>query len=156
MSEAQRIVGGLPEERLHDWVLEQRWFASKAREVGHLGVLEAITLREEAPSLVLALVEARFHTGTHELYQVPLGLRPAADGWDDRVVGEVEGWTIYDALADAAHGRELLHRVRSSADIGGIVPAGGAVGCRLDSGSVDEMSAGNVSGSEPAGHVSAV
>ena len=98
-------------------MLEQRWFASKAREVGHLGVLEAITLREEAPALVLALVEARFNTGTHELYQVPLGLRPAADGWDDRVVGEVEGWTIYDALADAAHGRELLHRVRSSADV---------------------------------------
>jgi maltokinase len=117
MSEAQRIVCELPEERLHDWVLEQRWFASKAREVGHLGVLEAITLREDPPALVLALVEARFHTGTHELYQVPLGLRPAADGWDDRVVAEVEGWTVYDALADAAHGRELLHRVRSSADV---------------------------------------
>jgi maltokinase len=117
MSEAGRIVAALPEERLHDWVLEQRWFASKAREVGHLNVLEAITLREDAPALVLALVETRFHTGTHELYQVPLGLRPAGDGWSDRVVGEVEGWTVYDALADPAHGRELLHRVRSSADV---------------------------------------
>jgi maltokinase len=117
MSEAGRIVAALPEERLHEWVLEQRWFASKAREVGHLGVLEAITLREDAPALVLALVETRFQTGTHELYQVPLGLRPAADGWDDRVVAEVEGWTVYDALADAAHGRELLHRVRGSADV---------------------------------------
>jgi maltokinase len=117
MSEAARVVEALPEERLHDWVLEQRWFASKAREVGHLNVLEAITLREDAPALVLALVEARFQTGTHELYQVPLGLRPAAEGWDDRVVGEVEGWTVYDALADPAHGRELLHRVRGSADV---------------------------------------
>jgi maltokinase len=118
MSEARRIVEQLPEAQLHDWVLQQRWFASKAREVGHLGVLEAITLREESPALVLALVETRFHTGTHELYQVPLGLRPASDGWDDRVVGEVDGRTIYDALADPAHGRELLHRVRSSADVG--------------------------------------
>ena len=34
--------------------------------------------------LVLCLVEARFPTGTHETYQVPLGLRPAAEGWDQR------------------------------------------------------------------------
>ena len=36
MSEAARIVAALPEERLHEWVLEQRWFASKAREVAQL------------------------------------------------------------------------------------------------------------------------
>src|SRR5918997_1820742 len=117
MSEPARIVAALPAGRLQDWVLEQRWFASKARDVGQLNVLEAITLREEPPALVLALVETRFQTGTHELYQVPLGLRPAADGWDDRVVAEVEGWTVYDALADGAHGRELLHRLRGSAEV---------------------------------------
>jgi maltokinase len=117
MSEAARIVAALPEERLHEWVLEQRWFASKAREVSHFGVLEAVTLREESPRLVLCLVEARFHTGTHELYQVPLGLRPDDEEWDDRAIADVEGWTVYDALADAAHGRELLHRIRGSADI---------------------------------------
>jgi predicted trehalose synthase len=119
MSEAGQIVAALPEERLHEWVLEQRWFASKAREVAQLNVLEAVTLREDAPKLVLALVEARFHTGTHELYQVPLGLRPDDEEWDDRVISEVEGWTVYDALADGAHGRELLHRIRSSSDVAG-------------------------------------
>jgi predicted trehalose synthase len=119
MSEAGRIIAALPEERLHEWVLEQRWFASKAREVAQLNVLEAITLREDTPKLVLALVEARFQTGTHELYQVPLGLRPDDEEWDDRVICEVEGWTVYDALADGAHGRELLHRIRSSADFAG-------------------------------------
>ena len=31
---------------------------------------------------VIALVEARFGEGTHETYQVPLGLRPAAEGFD--------------------------------------------------------------------------
>ena len=65
------------------------------------------------PQLALALVEARFGEGTHETYQVPLGLRPADEGWDERVIGEAEGWTIYDALADPATGRELLHRMRS-------------------------------------------
>ena len=119
MSDADRILAALPEERLHGWVLEQRWFGSKAREVAHLGVLEAVTLRDEAPKLVLALVEARFQTGTHELYQVPLGLRPDDEEWDDRVIAEVEGWTVYDALADGAHGRELLHRIRGSAEVAG-------------------------------------
>jgi predicted trehalose synthase len=117
MTDAAAIVAALPEERLHEWVLEQRWFASKAREVAQLNVLEAVRLREDAPKLVLALVETRFQTGTHELYQVPLGLRPAEEGWDDRVVAEVDGWTVYDALADGALGRELLHRIRSSADV---------------------------------------
>src|SRR5215207_6041326 len=118
MSDASRIVAALPEERLHEWVLEQRWFASKAREFAQLNVLEAVTLREEPPKLVLALVVTRFQTGTHELYQLPLGLRPDDEEWDERVIAEVEGWTVYYALGDAAQGRELLHRIRSSAEIG--------------------------------------
>jgi maltokinase len=117
MPDPSAIVEALPEEALHEWVLDQRWFASKAREVGQLNVLEAVTLRTEAPALVLALVEARFATGTHEHYQVPLGLRPASEGWTERVLGEQDGWTVYDALADGQHGRELLHRIRGSADV---------------------------------------
>ena len=117
MTDVAAIVAALPEEALHEWVLAQRWFSSKAREVGHLNVLEAVPLREESPRLVLALVEVRFQTGTHELYQVPLGVREASEGWDERVVGEVDGWTVYDALADGAQGRELLHRIRGSAEV---------------------------------------
>jgi len=119
MPDAGAIVAALPEARLHDWVLEQRWFASKAREVASFNVLEAVTLREDAPKLVLALVEARFQTGTHELYQLPLGLRAAGEGWDERVIGEVDGWTVYDALADGAQDHELLHRIRGSAEVAG-------------------------------------
>jgi len=33
------------------------------------------------------------------------------------VIAESEGWTVYDALADPAHGRELLHRMRSNTDV---------------------------------------
>jgi maltokinase len=117
MTDAAAVVAALPEERLHEWVLEQRWFASKARDVGQLNILEAVTLREDSPKLVLALVEARFQTGTHELYQVPLGLRPDDEEWGERVIAEVDGWTVYDALADGAHARELLHRVRGSAEV---------------------------------------
>jgi maltokinase len=118
---AARAVAGdlsfLEEPSLHEWIVSQRWFGSKAREVAQFNVLEAVTLREEPPLLVLALVEARFHPGTHEVYQLPLGLRPASEGWDERVIAQVEDWTVYDALADGHHGRELLHLMRSSRDI---------------------------------------
>jgi trehalose synthase-fused probable maltokinase len=107
----------LDETALHDWVIAQRWFGSKAREVSHIGVAEAVPLRTETPLLVLALIEARFGEGTHETYQLPLGLRPAGENWTDRVILEADGWTVYDALADAAHGRELLHRIRQGDDV---------------------------------------
>jgi hypothetical protein len=75
----------LDETALHDWVVAQRWFGSKAREVTHIDVAEAVPLRTETPILVLALIEARFGEGTHETYQLALGLRPAGEGWTDRV-----------------------------------------------------------------------
>ncbi len=84
------LLAPLPEEVLREWFVPQRWFGSKASEVAHLNVLEAFTLREEAPQLVLALVEARFPTGTHEVYQVPVGIRPASEGWSERVIAEIE------------------------------------------------------------------
>src|SRR3954451_9067328 len=106
-------ISVLEEGAFQEWIVAQRWFGSKAREVSHIEVSESVTLREEVPQLALALVEARFGEGTHETYQVPLGLRPAEEGWSERVIGEADGWTIYDALADPATGRELLHRMRS-------------------------------------------
>jgi maltokinase len=106
----------LDEETLNEWIVAQRWFASKSREVAHIEVVEAVPLRAEAPLLVLALVEARFPAGTHETYQLPLGLRPAADGWEERVILETGGWTVYDGLGDPALGRELLHLMRQGAE----------------------------------------
>src|SRR5205085_9045799 len=43
--------------------------------------------------------------------------RPAGENWTDRVILEADGWTVYDALADPAHGRELLHRIRQGDDV---------------------------------------
>jgi maltokinase len=114
---AARDFGFLDERTLNEWIVGQRWFASKARDVAHVEVMEAVPLRTEAPLLVLALIEARFPTGTHETYQLPLGLRPAEEGWHERVILEADGWTVYDALADPAHGRELLHRMRSASEL---------------------------------------
>jgi trehalose synthase-fused probable maltokinase len=107
----------LDADALNEWIVAQRWFASKTRQVDHIAIASAVPLRTEAPLLVLCLVEARFPSGTHETYQVPLGLRPAEEGWADRAILETDGWTVYDALADPAHGRELLHRMRSNTEV---------------------------------------
>ena len=66
---------GLPDRidrPLEEWVREQRWFASKAREVASVNVLAHVDL-SDSPALELELVEARFHAGTHEIYQLLQG-----------------------------------------------------------------------------------
>src|SRR6185436_13786582 len=65
----------VPEESLREFVLAQRWFGAKSREIAHVQVVAAPVVRTEEPLLALALVEIRFHPGTHELYHVPLGFR---------------------------------------------------------------------------------
>jgi len=62
-------------EPLEDWLTQQRWFASKAREVAGASVLREVPLSDD-PALVLKIVEVRFNAGTHELYQ----LLPGEDG----------------------------------------------------------------------------
>src|SRR3954469_22386826 len=106
------------ERVLNDWVVSQRWFASKTREVSHIEIVDSVTLRDEPPQLILCLIEARFPVGTHETYQVPLGLRPSGEGWAGTVIYEADGWIVYDALQDPGTRRELLHAMRSNLDAG--------------------------------------
>jgi maltokinase len=119
MSDIEREVaagdlGFLPEEALREFVLGRRWFGAKSRDVVQVSPLSAVPLRTAPPLLVAALVEVRFQPGTHELYQLLLGLRPETDDWDATVVARVDGWTAYDALADPRLAGELLHLVRGS------------------------------------------
>jgi trehalose synthase-fused probable maltokinase len=65
------LVRSIDSEALSEWVVAQRWFASKAREV-NVGLVEVLVLAEDPP-LGLALVEARFAAGTHDLYQLLVG-----------------------------------------------------------------------------------
>src|SRR3954468_18329370 len=111
------LLAELPEDTLREWFVPQRWFGSKATDVAHLNILESFTLREDTPQLVLALIEARFPQGTHEVYQVPIGIPPASEDGSDRVIAEAGDSTYYDALADPTHARELLHLMRSGADV---------------------------------------
>jgi maltokinase len=73
---------------LEEWVVQQRWFASKAREIAGLKTLRRIELSSD-PALAIELVEARFQAGTHELYQLLPGAPGAIGVLGDLLGGEV-------------------------------------------------------------------
>jgi maltokinase len=73
---------------LEDWIVRQRWFASKAREIAAMNVLTRVELCD-APELALELVEARFQSGTHELYQLLPGQQGAVEALGTLMGGEI-------------------------------------------------------------------
>src|SRR5579871_1050229 len=94
---AEDVRRCLDEESLREWVHDQRWYASKSRAVTGIEIVEGVTLREE-PMLFLALVQTRFATGTHELYQLPLALRAptgSADVERGESIAHTEDFTVY-------------------------------------------------------------
>jgi maltokinase len=109
----------LEEEALADWLATQRWFASKSRTLSGTEVFDVANISAD-PSLVLAIVQARFTTGTHELYQLPLGLRSVGGGdaaTPDAVIAAADGAGLVDALAEPSRAAELMARI----DAGGQV-----------------------------------
>jgi trehalose synthase-fused probable maltokinase len=123
---ADEIRECLDEESLRDWVAEQRWYASKSRSVTGIEIVEGIPLAEK---LYLALVQTRFATGTHELYQLPLTLRQrdgddAQDGnharADAEALAQTPNWTVFDALVEPAELVELVARM----EVGSRIEAG--------------------------------
>jgi trehalose synthase-fused probable maltokinase len=108
------LVLGLPEEELREYVLAQRWYGSKSEEVASVRAVDAFPLRVagEEPLLAVAVVEVRFAAGTHDLYNVPLGLRRGEGGF-----ASAEGWSAFDALGDDELVRSLVELVRERATV---------------------------------------
>jgi maltokinase len=108
------LVLALPEEELREYVLAQRWYGSKSEEVASVRAVDAFPLRpgDEEPLLAVAVVEVRFAAGTHDLYNVPLGLRRGRGGF-----ASVDGWSAFDALEDEQLVRGLLELVREQATV---------------------------------------
>ena len=101
---------GLDPEAIAAWVSEQRWYGSKSRPIAGLDVEEVLEV-SAAPPLTLLLVQARFATGAHELYQLPLSLLPSAEVGERPVVANTADRSAVDALADAELARELLKAI---------------------------------------------
>jgi trehalose synthase-fused probable maltokinase len=94
-------------------IASQRWFGGKSRDVLDARVLDAAVTPGEPPMLAIAIVEVRYGLQTHELYHLPLGFRPASEGWRPSVIAETEGWTVYDAIADEELARRMLELMRT-------------------------------------------
>ena len=121
MSEPVQVVAAeirqcLDEETLRDWVQQQRWYASKSRAVAGIEIVEAVALSED-PVLFLALIQTRFATGIHELYQLPLALRPGGEETLTDAIARTGDWTAYDAYAEPARLLNLVLRMDSGNEI---------------------------------------
>ena len=117
MTDVDLVAGDLSfldEQTLNEWIVAQRWFASKTREVSHIAIADAVPLRDGVPAA--GAVPGRGALPGRDARDLPGAARlPAGgDGWEQRVIYEADGWTVYDALADPAAGRELLHAMRSN------------------------------------------
>jgi predicted trehalose synthase len=84
-------------DALGAWMREQRWFGAKAADLTHFGVLEVVELDDR---LSIALAEARFNSGVHDLYQL-------------LVSGE-----DLDALSDPSRATAILSSMVLAADVG--------------------------------------
>ena len=95
----------MDETALIDHVTRQRWYGAKSRTVSHAEVLDAVTIRQAEPQLTLTLVEMRFDTGAHEIYQLLFA------GAED---------VPFDRLAeDAGIAREIVSAMRTGLQLQG-------------------------------------
>jgi maltokinase len=111
-------LAALDEEKLADWLLDRRWFGSKAREVASIHVLDVVAIHDGPPGLSSVLVEARYPGGTHDVYQLLLGVGRDGPG-DDALIDEVGGTAVYDAFADSRACQRLGDLLREGAEVHG-------------------------------------
>jgi len=89
------------EQAVIEYVTRQRWYGAKSRAVSHSQVLDAVELRTTEPSFTLELVEMRYETGAHDIYQL------------------LHGETEIDGLDNPAAARELVHAMRAGLTLQG-------------------------------------
>jgi maltokinase len=99
-------------EALRQWVEQQRWYASKSRHVTGIEIDDGAVISDQPP-LFLALVQTRFATGSHELYQLPLTFLPSGDSAGQTAIATTSDWSAFDALSDPGVARDLLRRIYS-------------------------------------------
>jgi len=96
----------MDERALIEYVTRQRWYGSKSRAVSHSEVLDTVTIRQAEPQLTLALVEMRFDTGAHEIYQLLFS-------------GSTDGRTFDGLAEDAGIAREIVSAMRTGETLQG-------------------------------------
>ncbi len=116
---ARALIDSLDAEAIGDWVEHQRWYAAKSRHVTGLAFDECVRLAD-GPPLVLALIEARFASGSHELYQLLLTfLAPGGKVSAAPAIVSTPSATVVDSVADPELARELLRRIDAGSQFDG-------------------------------------
>jgi predicted trehalose synthase len=83
------------ERALIEHVTQQRWYGAKSRGVAHSQVLDSVVVRATEPQLALALVEMRYETGAHDVYQLLYSVHDGEVEIDDDVA---LACALFDAL----------------------------------------------------------
>jgi maltokinase len=115
---ARAEIERLDLEKVAAWLEEQRWYASKSRHVTGLQLDESVAIAD-APPLIINLVQARFASGSHELYQLPFVLLGSDEVGDRPVVDATPQWAAVDAVADPELVRELLRQMEAEQSLDG-------------------------------------
>ncbi len=113
------LIESLDAEAVGNWIEHQRWYGSKSRHVTGLEFDECIRLAD-APPLVLALVQSRFASGSHELYQLLLTFLPPGDrSASPPTIISTPSATVVDSVADPELARDLLRRIEAGSQFDG-------------------------------------
>jgi maltokinase len=115
-SPVDTLVEQLDLDAIATWLEDQRWYGSKSRSVSGLEIEQSVALAA-SPPLLLTLVQARFATGSHDLYQLPLAFLPAGQAAGRTPVASTAEWVVLDAVADPELVRALLQHIDAETTI---------------------------------------
>ena len=109
------------EDALATWLVKQRWFAGKGRELRDVAVVADTQVTRGDPELRHLIVTV-CHGTSVDYYQVPVGLRRRLPErlLHARIGPSGDGRQLYDALHDAELTRPLIEGIASDATIGGL------------------------------------
>ncbi|MFL5915233.1 MAG: phosphotransferase [Gaiellaceae bacterium] len=96
----------MDESALIDHVTRQRWYGAKSRSVSHSELLDTVAIRQAEPQLTLALVEMRYDTGAHDIYQLLFS-------------GNLDADPVDVLAGDAGSAREIVSAMRTGLTLQG-------------------------------------
>jgi maltokinase len=115
---ARAGVPPLHEERLGEWMAAQRWYGAKVEDRCEVSIIDVVPLVEEADKLLLLLVEVRPAAGTHDLYQLLVGVGAADEDGDGTFeICRQDGVRVYDALSEGHRGARIGALIAADATV---------------------------------------
>lgn len=103
------------DDDLRTFITARRWFGAKSREVVQTRLVDLTPLPGDVP-LAIGLVEVRYQPGTHDMYQLVLGVRPAGGDPASRVASD-RPLEVFEALDGVVGWQPLLTLVRQGVTV---------------------------------------